>query len=264
MAFVTNPRRDASPTIAGFVFQVNVTILRWLELQQGEHLELECGEDIDTVQDCPEGSIVAEARLLEQIKKRSGRSLTLKSEEALGALSNYCCHRATNTGSTLRFRYITTANSGVEQGWNRPESGIETWTALRRGRYDESARPEAIAALRTLLRSYTRPQKVSPDIWHALQQVLADDDDASLSDVILGFEWGIGHGDYSQSQEEIVAALTSRAHGMSRIEVNQDYEHLFTFVFRLLCQPGKKLLTNRASGAYGDTVRPYGPTTCQK
>ena len=40
-------KRDAHATFAGFVFQVNVTILRWLHLQSGQHLELEAGEDID-------------------------------------------------------------------------------------------------------------------------------------------------------------------------------------------------------------------------
>src|SRR5262249_13901347 len=134
MAFVTNPRRDASPTIAGFVFQVNITILRWFELQEDEHLELERGEDIDTVQDGDAGAPV-ETRLLEQIKVRTGRSLTLRSEEALEALSNFCSHRAANPTWNLKFRYITTANSGVEHAWDRPDSGIETWTGLQRGRY---------------------------------------------------------------------------------------------------------------------------------
>ncbi len=240
MAFVTNPRRDASPTITGFVFQVNVTILRWLELQEGEHLELECGEDVDTVQ----SNIAAETRLLEQIKTRSGRSLTLKSEEALDALSNYCSHRAANPGSKLRFRYITTAKSGVEQGWNRPESGIETWMALRRGRYDESDRLEAIGALRHLLRSYERPQKISRGPWQALQQVLASDND--LSDVVLGFEWGMEHGDYSQNEAQIIAVLTDSARRMRPEDASQAYEHLFAFVFRLLCQSGKKHLTMEA------------------
>jgi hypothetical protein len=109
--------------------------------------------------------------------------------------------------------------------------------------YDESTRLEAIAALRTLLRSYARPQKVPPDVWECLQQVLASDDETSLSEVISGFEWGIGHGSYSQSEEQIVAALTSRTHTLKPEEANQAYEHLFAFVFRLLCQPGKKLLT---------------------
>jgi hypothetical protein len=114
MTFVTNPRRDASLTIAGFVFQVNLTIFRWLELREGEHLDLECGEDIGTVQ-YGDGSITAGTRLLELIKVRSGRSLTLRSEEALEALSNFCSHRAANPTWNLRFRYITTANGGVEE-----------------------------------------------------------------------------------------------------------------------------------------------------
>ena len=49
MTFVSNLRRDASPTIAGFVFQLNVTSLRELELLDGEQLELECGEDVASV-----------------------------------------------------------------------------------------------------------------------------------------------------------------------------------------------------------------------
>lgn len=151
MTFVTNPRRDASPTITGFVFQVNITILRWQELREGEHLELERGEDIDTVQNGD--GIAAETRLLEQIKVRSGRSLTLRSEEALEALSNFCSHRAANPTWNLKFRYITTATSGVEQGWDRADSGIETWTALQRGRYDDTVTRDALAALRSFLRS---------------------------------------------------------------------------------------------------------------
>lgn len=239
MIFVTNPRRDASPTIAGFVFQVNLTILRWIELQEGEHLELERGEDIDTVQNGNDG-ITVEKRLLEQVKVRSGRSLTLRSEEALEALANFCSHRAANPAWNLKFRYVTTADSGVEQGWAGPDSGIETWTALQRGRYDDTTRCEAIAVLRTFLRSCARPERVSALAWQALQQVLASDDDTQFSEVISAFEWGIGSGDYTQVEKQIVAALTR---GIEPDEASQAYEHLFAFVFRLLCQPDQKLLT---------------------
>ena len=82
-----------------------------------------------------------------------------------------------------------------EQGWDRPESGIETWTALQRGRYDDSARREPIAALRTLLKSCERPEKVSANVWQAPEQVLATDDDTYLTEVVLAFEWGIRYGD---------------------------------------------------------------------
>jgi hypothetical protein len=50
MAFAFNPRRDAWSTMAGFVLQVDITILRWLDLQQNEVLELERGVDLDLVQ----------------------------------------------------------------------------------------------------------------------------------------------------------------------------------------------------------------------
>jgi hypothetical protein len=243
MNFVSNARRDASPTIAGFVFQVNVTILRWLELREGEHLELECGEDLDTVQNGGDGDIAMEARLLEQIKTRSGRTITLRSEEALEALSNFCGHRVANPTWSLKFRYITTAKSGVEHGWGRTDSGIETWTALQRGRYDDAGRSEAVAALRTFLRSCVRPNKVSADAWQALQQVLASDEDTQLTALIFAFEWALGSGDYSQIEKQIVAALGRNGRGMTPDQATQAYEHLFATVFRLLCQPGEKLLT---------------------
>jgi tetratricopeptide (TPR) repeat protein len=243
MTFLTNPRRDASQTIAGFVFQVNVTILRWMELHEGEHLELECGEDIDTVKGVHDDGVDAEARLLEQLKVRSGKSITLKSPEALEALSNFCGHRASNPSSNLRFRYVTTANSGFEQGWDLPDSGIETWMGLQSGRYDDSTRKEAIAALRAFLKSCMRPEKVPKELWQALQQVLASDDDADLTEVILRFEWGIGYGDYSQKENQILSALSRDGHVKTAEEANQAYEHLLAFVFRLLCQPGKKVLT---------------------
>src|ERR1700730_14739791 len=214
-----------------------------LGLQNGEHLELECGEDVDTVQNGPDGGIAAETRLIEQIKARSGRSVTLRSEEALQALSNFCSHRVANPTSKLKFRYITTANSGVEQDWDRPESGIETWSGLRHGRYDDASRHDAIQALPTFLKSCLRPQKVSVDTWQALQQVLASEDDSHLAEIILAFEWGVGYGDYSQIENDVLTALTRDGQVMAAEEKKNVYEHLLAFVFRLLCQPGAKNLT---------------------
>lgn len=50
MNFISNPQRDASAVIASYVYQVIVTISRWLNLQPpNEVLELERGEDLDIV-----------------------------------------------------------------------------------------------------------------------------------------------------------------------------------------------------------------------
>ena len=71
MSFVADPRRDAGPTIAGFFFQVNMSILRWLDLGPSQHLELEHGEDIDTIDPITNGKEATEKRLLEQLKIRN-------------------------------------------------------------------------------------------------------------------------------------------------------------------------------------------------
>jgi hypothetical protein len=105
MSFQVNPRRDAHATIAGFFYQVNITLLRWLGLRPGQYLELESGEDIDTVESSPNEPGLAERRLLEQLKVRSSRSLTLRSPEALEAISNFCEHRAPILNP--RFSFVT-------------------------------------------------------------------------------------------------------------------------------------------------------------
>ncbi len=61
----SQPERDASDTIRGYVYQVLLTIKRWLDLQPGEVLELECGEDIDLLSPLLSGE---EQRLQEQVK----------------------------------------------------------------------------------------------------------------------------------------------------------------------------------------------------
>jgi hypothetical protein len=69
MAFESKSRRDAWATVAGFIFQVNTTIVRWLNLQDGEVLELERGEDIDIVQTEFSDGVINVDRVLEQTKE---------------------------------------------------------------------------------------------------------------------------------------------------------------------------------------------------
>ena len=47
--FIPVKNRDAWATIRGFVYQVDLTINRWLALTENQVLELEKGEDIDIV-----------------------------------------------------------------------------------------------------------------------------------------------------------------------------------------------------------------------
>ena len=98
MEFNIQPGRDAQPTIDGFVFQVNVTnLLHWLDLTDGEHLELEAGEDIDLVRRETKGMLGELDRTVEQVHKPA-RAITLRSRKTIQAIANFCGHRSSNPG----------------------------------------------------------------------------------------------------------------------------------------------------------------------
>jgi len=146
MSFVTIPGRDASPTFAGLVFQVNVTILRWINLKPGQHLELEAGEDIDLIQQAA-ASGLRDTRKLEQVKQLRTKKLTLKSADALEAVANFCQHRRANPEEKLVFRFLTTTLPGKERDWIGDENGIRTWEKVRNGVLQGAERTKAISAL---------------------------------------------------------------------------------------------------------------------
>ena len=127
-------KRDAHATFAGFVFQVNVTILRWLHLQPGQHLELEAGEDIDLIQAAAAKGLEG-AHLLEQVKQLRGKRLTLRSTDALEAIANFCQHRSSRTGEKLSFRFLSTTSPSKERQWSGRDNGIVTWEKVRNGKY---------------------------------------------------------------------------------------------------------------------------------
>lgn len=69
-SFTPYEDRDAWFVIRGYVYQVHTTILEWLTLSPGCELWLECGEDIDRVQEGLSRSDTGDDRILEQIKHR--------------------------------------------------------------------------------------------------------------------------------------------------------------------------------------------------
>src|ERR1041385_7966720 len=130
MDFTPGREQDASATIRGFKYQIQLTLKRWLELGEGEDLYLECGEDIDRVLAVGDPSGVQ--RELEQIKARS-RKITLRSDESLAVLANFAAHIAANPTHSLRFRFTTTSLPGREKlsTLEKGTKGIEAWEQLR-------------------------------------------------------------------------------------------------------------------------------------
>ena len=64
--FIPPKDRDTYSIIWGYVYQVDLTIERWINLQPGQILEVERGEDIDTISRSLTETPEEQKRLLEQ------------------------------------------------------------------------------------------------------------------------------------------------------------------------------------------------------
>ena len=106
--------RDAWKTIRGFGYQIGLTVERWLQLTDGETLELENGEDIDRITPSLIKDQEVSARVLEQVKHLDA-NVTLRSGPCLEALANAVDHLEQNPGKELYFQFTTTAGVGLEQ-----------------------------------------------------------------------------------------------------------------------------------------------------
>src|ERR1700686_4515640 len=111
--FLVDPSRDATAVIRGFVYQAEVTIRRWVGLRENEYLELECGEDIDTIARGIESG-EDEQRITEQVKSLAS-NVTLHSPAAMESVANFALHRERNPAVRLLFRFTTNASPGMEQ-----------------------------------------------------------------------------------------------------------------------------------------------------
>lgn len=132
--FVTERDRDAWAVIRGYVYQVDLTITRWLELQSGQILELERGEDIDLIGQSLATALDPDKRLLEQIKHRM-QPVSLRTASVIIALACAVEHRNANPELNLEFRYTTNAQITTERVSliNPSGAALTMWEEIRQG-----------------------------------------------------------------------------------------------------------------------------------
>jgi hypothetical protein len=240
MAFTPQPGRDAQPAIDGYVYQVIATVLAWLNLADGQHLELEAGEDFDVVYGATAIEAAYAGRSLQQVHKRS-RTITLRSPKTIQAIANFCAHRKTNPGTALRFRFLTTATPGREKGWRVP--GIVTWEGIRQVQLSPDEEDSSVERIRVLLQASKKPRGVSNEGWNSFLDVVNASEIDSLKAVIAAFEWVIDTGDSKVLETEAGRRLSEILPGKSPAVITRAFTHLFAYVFRLLTSKGKRELT---------------------
>ena len=86
MSLINNRNNDAYATIRGFVYQVELTILKWIKLKDNQIMFLECGEDIDVVSRYSSQTDINDNTLLIQVKDYQSSNITLNTVSARKAL----------------------------------------------------------------------------------------------------------------------------------------------------------------------------------
>ena len=244
-AFRPARNRDAYAAIRGYVYQIDRTVDRWLDLTPDEWLELERGEDIDVAGRAADAGLdpAAEARLLEQVKHREA-NLTLRSPAVSEALANFLDHHASNPRVHLRFCFVTNATVGHEQLRPFPGGlpGVELWEQIRGGRYSPEQLPAALDQLRQFLNTLQRPDGLALSVWDGWKTFLAANPAGGFERLVRGFEFSTGRPDAGRMASVVRDKLVSLGVCLAT-DAPSLHDRLFVYVARLLTAAGLKRLT---------------------
>lgn len=242
--------RDAWSTIRGFVYQVDLTILRWLSLKDNEILELEKGEDIDLINRDIQNKETS--RELGQIKYRESK-ISLNQELTLEILFNFFIHKQNNPSHKIFFRFITNTKYTTE----RPalfidgKAGIEAWMEIFKsdtiGLDDERLKIiKNHLKLKIEEKIISNPTKIKEDQkedqknWNDFNNFIEDSN--LFLKFIKDFEWSVGNDDSINISDSIKAEITKSIDITDSTTSEIIYPRLFLFVFKLLTNAGLKKL----------------------
>jgi hypothetical protein len=239
---VSRGRRDATVVIRGYVYQVNTTLLRWIDLPAGHRLELEAGEDIDIVRNALVNG--EPDRIFEAVKHRE-RNLTLRSPEALAAVATFHEHRRANRSLNLTFRYVTNSAVGTEDPpiTDLGTPGIHIWERIRTDIVAGKQKRSLISAIRTFLAQCSCPSDLADSTWNEFGRYIKKATIPEINRFIAAFEWGIGQDSPDDLEGRIRYELVNRGRVKSADDAEIAFQHLFHFVFALLSQRSDKVLT---------------------
>ncbi len=244
---ITN--RDAWSTIRGYVYQVDLTIQRWLDLQQGQILQLEYGEDIDIISHSLIAPCQETERILEQIKHRE-TSITLKTPEVLSAIANFVEHRHNNPNFNLIFRFTTNTKIGKEQLTPIPNQmpGIQVWQQIYQNNIDinlNSNQEKYLEAIREILRNTKdkKPDKISKLTWTIFHEFLENSSNQYFFEFIQNFEFSVNQTEAKSLALDIQTDLINTSQATNKIEAKEKYQRLFLYIFKILSQSGLKQIS---------------------
>ena len=236
--------RDAWSTIRGYVYQVDLTIQRWLDLEPHQILEIECGEDIDIVGRALLADLEERDRLLEQVKHRE-KSLTLRSPEAITAIACFLEHQQTNLKADIIFQFTTNAPIGQERrsplGTKKP--AIEAWEELRIGKEERKKHDELIIGILQILKNASKPDDLHKDTWEKFCDFTQVSTKEDFLKFIRKFQWRTNAPEAKSIKWNLQKQLLDRQYAIDNLQSQEQYQRLFLYVFNRLSERGRKQLT---------------------
>jgi tetratricopeptide (TPR) repeat protein len=213
---IANPRRQAHDPIRAYEYQMWQSVFRWVTLKPNEVLFLEKAEDFDVI-----SADVAETTQVKDTA-RSG-SVTLNSEGAIEAISNFWIHQQKNPNH-IQFKFLTTSSRGMEK--SNPFNGIkglDYWDRCKRA--DTDLKP---------LRDFLVGKDALPE---DLRQFISSSSDEELrNNLISRIEWASDQGDHEAIKEFIKDQVI--AYGVNQVvhpsESEKVISHLFTHIFEVI------------------------------
>lgn len=240
-SFLQIPNRDAAPVIAGFLYQIELTVLRWLELENDDQIEIECGEDIDLI--AKDLDRPSSERRLEQVKRLTGR-LTLRSTASVAFVANSASHARRNPDLMLSFLFTTCAEIGTEKPNPIPDRtpALVAWRELREGKNCSGTSKAYLDGIRSILMERPKPGNISQETWTDYCTTIEESSDEELLDFIKKLEWSTSSTQLPDLRDRILGTAVSNGHCPNHEHALELYYRLVVCAFHAAAGPPPRIL----------------------
>jgi hypothetical protein len=214
------------------VYQVEHTILSWLNLPDDRILQLEAGEDIDEI-------VNGLDRETTQVKDVKG-VVTLT--QAAPVIANTILHAQNNPTIEVDVKYLTTARVTKEKSspFGKKHPGIVRWNKTRRANTISSQRA-FLRSLSGFLKQLGKTKEFSVDSWDALDTFRQTATEAELFKLVRRIEWVTSCVPHSEMESALISRLSEL--GIFESQCRTILERFFYHVFQRLTMDGEKFLT---------------------
>ncbi len=115
-----NPKRQANDSLRGYYYQLLHSVHAWLSLADDEILYLEGAEDFDRIS--PETATATQV-------KDTQHNITLRFQEVIDAINHYWELQDNHRDMSVKFRFLTRSQIGVERGnpFGEGQAGLHVW-----------------------------------------------------------------------------------------------------------------------------------------